>query len=553
MTTHPPAITLNPLWVKGLRERCRPKHMLTWGIIWLTLATFVFLVTYITMVEQQVSSKADAAKAALPGILVIQAVILMLFGTGAVASGVSQERDEDLLAYIRMTPMSPTAKVIGYLFGLPAREYLLVGATMPLVLIIVIISGFSLFTLGHFYLVFFTSVLVYHMTALVVGMVSPKPRLSSLMSMGLVVLLYFALPNLSRLGITFFEFLTIRPTFLGLVQQELPLRLRAAAEINGIDTYRPVPFFGGAVGPTVYTLMVQGFLVATMFSILHRKWRDQANHLFSKPGSLIVFSGVAIFTFASIWAVVSQDDAYARLFDPFATQQGGGRVPETLFVLLMVGFMIVCGAYIFMIAVVTPTKDRTKAGIRQARRRGETRLRFASDAGSSLPVAVVMIAICIAFGVSVIGLAVHHGDYITSAPSVASMIAVVLLLVSIGLFVQGVAERASIRVFGVAVFLLWMIPFFVMVIMFAAFEAFEAGLYVGQPFPPVSIGFSMSWMLETAAPPPEYTGGFRFLPSPNEVDLTPSKIAYTGAVGYAAAAALMQVLRFRHRKRLWSA
>lgn len=551
MTTAPTPFAANPLWVKGLRERCRLKHMLTWGVIWLTLATFVFLMIYITMVEQQVSTRADAAKAALPGILVIQAVILMLFGTGAVASGVSQERDEDLLDYVRMTPMSPTAKVLGYLFGLPAREYLLVAATMPLVLIIMLISGFSVITLGHFYLVFFTSVLVYHMTALVVGMVSPKPRLASLMSMGLVLLLYFALPNLSRLGITFFEFLTIRPTFLGLIQQELPPDLRAAAEINGIDTYRPVPFFNGAVGPTVYTLMVQGFLIATMFSILHRKWRDQANHLFSKHGAMIAFCGVSVFTFASVWAVVAQDAAYGRLFEPFESPTPSTRIPETLFVLLMVGFMIVGGAYMFMIASITPTKDRTRAGIRQARRRGESRLRLTSDAASSLPVAIAMIAVCLACGASIVALAVSHGDYIASAPSAPSIIAVVVLIVSIGVFVQGVAESASVRVFGVVVFLLWMIPFFTMVIMFAAFEAFEAGLYVGQPFPPVSAGFSMSWMLESAAPPAGYSGGFRFLPSPGEVDFDPPSIAYTGALGYAAAAAVVQVLRARNRRRLW--
>jgi len=553
MNTHRSPFVLNPLWVKGLRERCRLKHMLTWGIIWLTLGTFVFLMTYITMVEQEVSSKADAAKAALPGILVIQAVILMLFGTGAVASGISKERDEDLLAYIRMTPMSPTAKVVGYLFGLPAREYLLVAATMPLVLIIVVISGFSLYTLGHFYLVFFTSVLVYHMTALVVGMVSPRPRLASLMSMGLVVLLYFALPNLSRLGITFFEFLTIRPTFLGLVQQELPPGLRAVAESNGMDSYRPVPFFSGAVGPTVYTLLVQGFLVASMFSILHRKWRHQSNHLFSKPGALIVFSGIVVFTLASIWAVIAQDDAYSRLFDPLGRSQRSGRVPETLLVLLMAGFVIVCGAYIFLITAITPSRDRTKAGIRQARRRGEGRIRFASDAASSLPAALVMIAVGVASATSLIILAVNHGDYIASPPSAASAAAVVLLMVSIGLFVQGVAESASIRVFGVVVFVLWVIPFFTMIILMAAFEAFRAGLYVGQPFPPVSIGFAMSWMLETAAPPAGYTDGFRFLPPSDAVDLIPPRIAYSGVIGYVGAAALVQMIRFRRRKKLWAA
>lgn len=365
-TRHNP-LEINPLWQKGLRQRCRFKHLATWGVVWITLATFVFLIIYLTMTEQGVSSKADAAKAALPGILVIQAIILMFFGTGAVAAGVSQERDDGLLDYIRMTPMSPTAKIIGYLFGLPAREYLLVAMTMPLVAIIVVISEFSLLTLAHFYLVFFSSVLVYHMTALVVGTVSPKPRLASMMSMGLVVFLYFALPNFSRMGITFFEFLTIRPTFLGLLQQEMPESLRIRAEMTGIDTFRPVPFFNGAVPPTAYTMMVQGFLIAVMFSILHRKWRDQHAHLFSKGGALVVFSGVALFTVASLWAVVAQDDAYNRLFDPLGYQASTGRIPETFFFLLITCLMILGVVYLFLISAVTASKHKATAGIRQAR------------------------------------------------------------------------------------------------------------------------------------------------------------------------------------------
>ena len=544
---------LNPLWVKEYRERCRPKHLLTWGVIWLTLSTFVFLVTYITMVEQEVSTKAEAAKAALPGILIIQAIILMLFGTGTVASGVSQERDDELLDYIRMTPMSPTSKVLGYLFGLPAREYILVGATMPLVAIIVAISGFSLLTLGHFYLVFFTSVIVYHMTALVVGMVSPKPRLASLMSMGLVVVLYFVLPNLSRIGITFFEFLTIRPTFLGLLQQELPESLRVQAELNGIDSYRPVPFFHGAIKPTMYTLMVQGFLIATMFSIMHRKWRDQANHLFSKGGALVVYTGVALFTFGSIWAVIAQDEAYAQLFRPLGAQAFGGRVPATLFFTLMTVLLIVAGTFIFLVCAITPSRDRTLAGIRQTRRLGRSRLPRSSDAASSLPVALIMLTIAVLFGVSVIALAIKHGDYMSSAPSFASGIAVIILIFAIGLFVQGVAESSSIRVFGVVVFLIWMVPFFAMVILLAAFEAFEAGMFTGQPFPPVALGFSTAWMLETTEPPVGDIAGFRFLPAEEEVQMSRAGITYAGVTGYSIAAGLVQVMRARRRRGLWAA
>ena len=549
ITRHNP-LEINPLWQKGLRSRCRLKHLATWGVIWFTLALFVFLITFSVLTEQGITSISDAAKVSLPGVLVVQAVILMIFGTGAVAAGISQERDEGLLDYVRMTPMSPTAKIIGYLFGLPAREYVLVAMTMPIVAIIVVISDFSLVTLGQYYLVFFSSVLVYHMTALVVGMVSPKPRLASMMSMGLVLVLYLALPNFSRMGITFFEFLTIRPTWYGLIQQEMPESLRWSAELSGIDVFRPVPFFNGSVRPTVYTMLVQGFLIAALFSIVHRKWRDQSAHLFSKFGALVVFGGVAVFTVGSLWAVVAQDDAYNRLFDPLGYHTSTGRFPETFFFLLMTCLMILGGTYVFLISAITASKDRTLAGYRQSNKLGRERLGFNSDAASSLPVALVMLTITVLAGVAIMSMTLKHGDYIASAPSAVSMIAVVLTLLGIGLFVQGVVEGLSARVAGVAIFLCWIIPFFVMLIVSAAFNEFEMSMYIGQPCPPISLGFSIAWMLETTDAPMSYAGDFRFLPTGDEIRMTPPRIAAAGAMGYTLAATLVQLARWKRRSGL---
>jgi len=162
-------LSVNPIWQKSLRSRLRVRHMLSWGVVTLTITAFVFLITYTTMTEQEMASGQDAAKATIPGVIVIQGILLMAFGSGAVSSGIATERDKGLVDYQRMTPMSPTAKILGYMFGLPAREYFLFALPLPFVAIAVAISDFSLLALGHFYLVFFTSVWVYHMTALVAG------------------------------------------------------------------------------------------------------------------------------------------------------------------------------------------------------------------------------------------------------------------------------------------------------------------------------------------------------------------------------------------------
>ena len=41
------------------------------------------------------------------------------------------ERDEGVIDYQRLIPMSPLSKVLGYLFGLPVREYVMFLATLP--------------------------------------------------------------------------------------------------------------------------------------------------------------------------------------------------------------------------------------------------------------------------------------------------------------------------------------------------------------------------------------------------------------------------------------
>jgi len=532
---------VNPIWQKSARARQRPAHLASWGAVWLTITAFVSLMTYFTITEQGDASARDAAKAVLPGVFVIQAVILMMFGTGAVANGVSAERDEGLLDYQRMTPMSPTSKILGYLFGLPVREYTLFLMTMPFVIVAVIASGFSLWTLLHFYAVFFTSVWVYHMTGLAAGMVVPKPRLAQWLSMGLVVALYFILPNLSRLGITFFEFLTIRPTFFGLVQQELPPSLRAQAEASGIDSFRDVPFFGGLVHPTVYTLLVQGFMLSVLYVVVWRKWRNESSHVLSKVGALYAFGGVLVFVLASVWAVVVQEDAYRQIFAAIDDQLAmGPRSPQTLEILLMVGVVILGAAYVLAVAAITPSRHTVVEGWRRARKHGRERLPFNSDAASSLPVSILMLASVVASGAAIMVLARRHG-YFVEGPGVPAVSVLVAGLVGCGLFIQGLRERTSLRVFAVTVFLAWMVPLFAMMILFAAFEAFVPGSYVGLACPPVTVFYGVASMLESTTPlegvEPAYVAP--------EMQVDAWSIAMTGAAGYAIAGAVMQWSRWR--------
>ena len=106
------------------------------------------------------------ARAIIP-LLVLPGLILFVLGTAQVAGGMTAERDEGVIDYQRLIPMSPLAKVLGYLFGLPVREYVMFLATLPF-------TAWALWrgqvALAHvwlpLYAVVLSSTLLYHFTGL---------------------------------------------------------------------------------------------------------------------------------------------------------------------------------------------------------------------------------------------------------------------------------------------------------------------------------------------------------------------------------------------------
>ena len=138
------ASRFNPLVIKGIRERLRIKQLIAWGLFALIITSFAYLTAYLEASDSQwvyddeleewipgEPSPINGARAAFPVLLIAQGFILLFLGTGRVASGTAEEREIGLLDYQRMTPMNPFAKIVGYLFGLPAREHFMFLLTLP--------------------------------------------------------------------------------------------------------------------------------------------------------------------------------------------------------------------------------------------------------------------------------------------------------------------------------------------------------------------------------------------------------------------------------------
>ncbi len=492
----------NPIWGKSVRSRLRSKHVLSWGVIAFTTTAFISAVTYLPAVERGASPQ-DAAKMMVIPIIVIQGIVLMLLGTGAVASQLSVEREKGLLDYLRMTPMSPNAKILGYLFGLPVREYFLFALTLPFLGFAIVVGEISPLKMAHFYLVFFSSIWLYHMTGMVAGMASSKPRQAAMMSQGLVVLLYLVLPLLSRFGLTFFDYLTVRPTFFAMVAGELEsaspgLRAAAQQQITGLNQTGDIPFFTFRLHSTVFTMMVQVFLLSFLYRVVQRKWHDEFSHPFSKLNALAFYTGMLVLIVGSLWPVLGERALSRQMMTQFGGAGDGMPPALFLFIVLLVLLMVFGMARLLMISLITPNRHTQMRELRRAKKLGLDRVPMNSDGASSLPVVLAMAGLTIGTYFVLMRHADGSGLFLARMSGLWDQLAPVVYLSLVALFIQGARERYSARAFVVSTFLLWMLPAFTMIIFFAAFGAWTVGCYVGVICPPVGLWLSLANFFENS-------------------------------------------------------
>ena len=144
---------MNPIILRGIRERLRIKHLIAAGLFSLIVSATIYFTAYLNeanggwsynpqtgQMEQNEPSPVQRARHAFPFLLSLQGFYLMFLGTGRVAAITAEEKESGLLDYQRMTPMNPFSKIWGYLLGLPAREYYMFALTLPFLLHCIIVG-----------------------------------------------------------------------------------------------------------------------------------------------------------------------------------------------------------------------------------------------------------------------------------------------------------------------------------------------------------------------------------------------------------------------------
>lgn len=380
----------NPIFRRYCQARLRLKSFGAALIIFTLIAGFmVALPTSIGVRSKQ--SLIDAARGGIIPLLVLQGLILFIFGTAQAAGGMTAERDEGVIDYQRLIPMSPLAKVLGYLFGLPVREYAVFLATLPF-------TGWCLWR-GEvswtvwlpLYAVVFTSTLLYHFTGLLAGTVVRNRRWAFLASMVLVFSLYTVVPQMAKFGLVFFKYLTITPVF----EESLPgiLPRSAGSVVSTIQHLAPsVKFFNLDFSEAVFTVFSQGGLILTFVVMLCRKWRRAESHLLGKLWAVGFFAWIQVLLLGNALPLIEPGNLFpSRAVTAFTrlNLDWAPRASEAVAMSGLYGFVSL--ALIFVLGgIITPDAEHQLRGWRRARKQGSHSLPLRADAATAFGFVVMM-------------------------------------------------------------------------------------------------------------------------------------------------------------------
>jgi hypothetical protein len=381
----------NPIFRRYCRSRLRLRGLFVALLIAVLVAGFIFFMSRTFGMHRAHLSVADAERGALIPLLVFQSLILFVLGTAQVSGGMTAETDEGVIDYQRLIPMSPLSKVLGYLFGLPVREYLMFAVTLPFTAWALWKGEVAMSVWLPLYSVFFTSSLTYHLTGLVTGTVVRNRRWAFLISIGLVFCLYTVVPQMARFGLVFFKYLTITPVF----QESLPGILpKTAASIvaTGQRLAPEVKFFNLGFPEAVFTVFCQGGLILTFIVMLCRRWRRTESLLLGKIWATGFFIWVQVLLLGNALPLIEPGNLFPSREISRRVLDWSGWAPKAWEAVAMSGvYGFATLLLVFaMTHIITPSTEIQIRGWRRVRKEGRASLPMLSDAATAFGWVVIM-------------------------------------------------------------------------------------------------------------------------------------------------------------------
>ncbi|CAN5288314.1 hypothetical protein BH23VER1_BH23VER1_26490 [soil metagenome] len=499
----------NPIFRRYCRSRLRPTTLGLGLLIVLILAGFIFFMARTLGSLRSDFDPVDVARFPLIPLLVLQGLILFFIGTGQTAGGMTTEADEGTLDYQRLAPMTPLAKVLGYLFGLPVREYVLFLATLPFTAWSLWRGEVPAHVAAQLYGVFLSSAILYHLTGLVAGTVVRNRRFAFLISIGTVILLYTVVPQMANFGLVYFRYLTIRPVIEECLPHLIP-RDAGAGVATLQSLVKQARFFDLGLPEYAFTLLCQGVFALTMVVMLWRRWRRAESHLLGKAWATGLYAWIQVLLLGNALPLIEPGHLFisrtmARRFFQFRESADWSPAP-TEAVAMASAYGIVSLIFIWVLSLmITPNAENQTRGWRRARKLGRRSLAPASDPATAfwwvLAMALVGAAGWYLFASALIGSRWFPGR---EMPAMAAP-AFVLAFLTGGLCFHALLEGRGAKATVLTVIFIGVVPVFVgTVVGTAADRLIAPATWLVGLSPASGPAYASTLTLPTSDLPPEF-------------------------------------------------
>jgi hypothetical protein len=481
-------IWTNPIVRRYARSRLRFTGLGISVLLMTLVSAFVFFVARGGGVNF-LNVKEDVARLPLIPLLIVQGIVLFGLGTGQVAGAMTSEAGEKQLDYQRLAPMKPLAKVLGYLFGLPVREWVLFLSSMPFTIISLVQGNVDPYYALQLYAVFIVAGVLYHLTGLVTGTVMENRRWAFLSSMGIVFLLYTVIPQAAQFGLVYFKYLTIYPVVTDVMPHLAPRMMgRFAQQFQEIAPQ--AKFFGLDLEQFIVTLISQGVLCLTMIVMLWRHWCRAESHLLGKLGALGLFLWLQIVLLGNALPLIENGEIFtSREIEQRLNSRLGpvfhGWKPYIWEATLMVGFYgLVTLVFLWTMAlIISPNQDTQLRGWRRARKLGDSSLPSLSDPSTSFIWVTLMSFVGVGgwylFARGLIGSHWFAGNSLSSM----TIVAMLLTLLSGGWALQAILETKGRKAAGLVAIFAGIVPAMVAVILIVGGDLMTQAVWIAGVCP----------------------------------------------------------------------
>ncbi len=568
------ALHRNPIIVMCARARLRPKKIAMRLALTLIVTGFFFSMVFFELTMQEERTVAQAASATLIPIIIIQSAILLLLGTNSVAAGIAAERQSETIDDHRLSPLSIPHKVIGFALGLPIREYAMLLVTVPFAIFAIVMGETPLTTVLQFYLVLFTTTLLYHLTGLVSGLSSKKTRGIGFGSSALVLILMVFVPRLSMAGFSVLQFVTVWPVFVGLISQEV---LSAPADPNA-TVFRPddagewnpvpisetnleeiqpgqwaeVPFFNVEIHAVAFSTLLQGLLIGAMLLVAIRKWSATPHHALPKSYTLAMYLGIQTLLIGSVWPLFTRNQRYIlpmEVFNGNRYTEPPGEPTMNDFALISMFYLITSLGCVWALTSINSANDPNyRYGLRRMFKLGRKRMGLDEDAASCLPLCLGLLLVTW-LGYAALWWSALYGPFVfTETPPLWPMVAPMILLTATILMIQGLGEYRGGKIVGPALLVIWILPLLAAIVLVTATRDGHLPSLLAGPFAPIGIVFSVIWQVNQLF---DYAANVssNWQDFEREGTLPQSLLLGINVTTYVGLAIVAQTMRRRYRRR----